>query len=644
MSATFFAGQTSRVPCWLRNLLGRSACPARPHSRCRRSVRLRLETLEGRWVPATITVTSLADTLASGGVTLRAALTSTNQGHDAPGVTHTGAYGVGDRIDFQFAGSGAHTIHLTSALPWLTRTVMLDGWSQVGSQYHGSPLIELDGSAAGHAVDGLIVAAPGSKVQGVAIVSFDGNGIYVTAGGSKSIVQGNYLGVAPDGAHALSNHGNGLLIVDSSGNTVGGTSSEAGNLISGNSRYGVEVIATAHGQANGNVIQGNSIGTNRAGTAPLGNGTYGVVIEHSSSNLVGGTTPGAGNLISGNYYEGMIVEGLIDAPSTNNVIQGNTVGTNRAGTASLGNQLDGIVIFGGLQSLVGGTTPGAGNLISGNSIYGLEFGGDTNIPATGNVAQGNLIGTNRSGTASAGTQLDGIVVKWACYNLVGGTAPGSANLISGNTDYGINVVGRAISPATRNLIEGNLIGTNLAGTARVANDGDGILINWSSNNTVGGTGAAANTVAYNGEAGIEVKAGAGNALLGNHIYSNQLLGIHLGDYDAPPGTIPASAPNAGQTAPVLTSVLVVPGQATFTGSLTSTPNTALTLEFFGNPAGTSQGKTSLIRATIRTDGRGHASFSFVAAVNGLSVGEWVTVTATDPIHNTSQFSNAVAVT
>src|SRR5262249_9089227 len=149
---------------------------------------------------------------------------------------------------------------------------------------------------------------------------------------------------------------------------------------SGNSRYGAEVIATAHGQANGNVIQGNSIGTNRAGTAPLGNGTYGVVIEHSSYNLVGGTTPGAGNLISGNYYEGLIVVGRMTAPATNNVIQGNTVGTNRAGTASLGNQLDGIIIFGGLHSLVGGTTPGAGNLISGNSIYGLEFAGDTNIP------------------------------------------------------------------------------------------------------------------------------------------------------------------------------------------------------------------------------------------------------------------------
>ena len=106
----------------------------------------------------------------------------------------------------------------------------------------------------------------------------------------------------------------------------------------------------------GNVIQGNTIGTDMTGTRALGNADNGVSISASSDNLVGGTTPGALNLISGNGQDGILIAAPRRAPL--NVIQGNLIGTSRDGEAALGNQVDGVAIDGAIATLVGGTTPG----------------------------------------------------------------------------------------------------------------------------------------------------------------------------------------------------------------------------------------------------------------------------------------------
>jgi hypothetical protein len=97
-----------------------------------------LEVLEDRTVLATITVTSVADTVAvDGSVTLREAIASIDAGADADAdvmADRTGAYQTGasgpDVIDFDIPGSGVQTIALTSGLPQITKPVIIDAQYQ----------------------------------------------------------------------------------------------------------------------------------------------------------------------------------------------------------------------------------------------------------------------------------------------------------------------------------------------------------------------------------------------------------------------------------------------------------------------------------------------------------------------------------
>src|SRR3989454_5779697 len=135
---------------------------------------------------------------------------------------------------------------------------------------------------------------------------------------------------------------------------IGGTASGAGNLISGHDR-GIWITGS---DAGNNQVQGNLIGTNAAGTDAINNGT-GVSIESLSfGNLIGGAQAGARNVISANG-EGIHIS------SAGNIVQGNFIGTNAAGTAALGNGTG--VLVTEPNNTIGGTTPGAGNVISGNN-------------------------------------------------------------------------------------------------------------------------------------------------------------------------------------------------------------------------------------------------------------------------------------
>src|SRR5207253_3192272 len=119
-----------------------------------------------------------------------------------------------------------------------------------------------------------------------------------------------------------------------------------------------------------------------------------------SGNTVGGTTAGARNVISGNQV-GVVVAG--DA----NVVQGNHIGTDVSGTLDRGNAFDGI-IGGGQDNLIGGTTAGAGNLISGNGGSGVLIDN-----ARGNVVQGNVIGLQAGGVGLLGNDGYGVYLLQA---------------------------------------------------------------------------------------------------------------------------------------------------------------------------------------------------------------------------------------
>src|SRR6266567_2142792 len=667
----------------------------------------------------------------------------------------------GDTISFNISGAGVHTINLTAGLPTLTKTVTIDGTLQPG--FSGTPLIELNGAGAGPGAYGLAFpAAPNATVKGLIINRFGGYGISVdsfsglvvqgcyigtnatgtaaapngaggirvnvsgvTIGGTSATarnvisgntgdgidivsggatVQGNFIGTNAAGTAALPNSGSGILISGGSG-TIGGTTAGAGNVISGNNSAnfpaGIGIYITG---GNGSRVQGNFIGTNPAGTSKIPNQS-GIIISGAANNIIGGTTAAARNIVSGNTVVGIEI---VNAGATNNLVQGNFIGTDVNGTAALGNgngvNGDGIDVgqigTGPSNVTIGGTTPGAGNVISGNSFEGILLFNYLN----GVNVQGNLIGTDVTGHVSLGTQRVGIFINTTSPGaaIIGGTTAAARNIISGNEDgfdlntfstgitiqgnyIGTDITGSAALPntsramfvstnstviggvaagagnvisgnadgiefgnsVTGNLVQGNFIGTAADGVSPLGNALDGVSIfTGASGNTVGGVAAAAgNKIAFN-RVGVAVDTGTGNAILGNSIFSNTNLGIDL----TPTGVTPNDScdddtgPNNLQNFPVLTSAAAGPVNTTINGTLNSTASTTFRIEFFSNtvcdPSGNGEGQVFLGSTNVITNGSCTANIGFVVPNASVS-GQYITATATDANNNTSEFSACV---
>jgi hypothetical protein len=657
-----------------------------------------------------------------------------------------------DVIDFNLGSGGHQIIALTagSSLPAITNTVTIDGTSQPG--YSGSPIVEIHGAGI-HVTDGLNLQGANSLVKGLVInnvadgfliyadgtviqgnfIGTDwtgtvavavGTGIFSSAsnvliGGTSpgqrnlisgaigagiagesgtAVIQGNKIGTDVMGCYAIGN-ANGIF-QRSASLTIGGATSGAGNLISGNGMAGNQG-AGIDGDA---TIQGNKIGTDITGTKTIPN-FYGIV--DAGDSLIGGTEPGAGNLISGNATVGIAAQG-------DDLIQGNFIGTDVTGTVALGNgvlaggaqsgisggtndtiggttaaarniisgnpygissdhgdhiegnyigtdvtgevDLRGAVITAGIfvatGCTIGGTAAGAGNLISGNESGGIDEPTDCLI-------QGNFIGTNKEGTEANGN--NGVGIDWAAVSqsiadTIGGTAAGAGNLISGNST-GILMWGDTGSPIATNLvIQGNLIGTDVTGSAPLGNQfgivlGDGLSENLIGSSTSGG----GNVIAYNGEGvlietsfnGAPPAAGYGNSILGNSIYNNNGQGCCnraaeislISDPSNPP-----PGPNGFQAAPVLDTASRG-ATTTATGSLTSSANNTFRIEFFASPgpdaAGNPEGRRYLGSVNVMTDASGNAAFT-ATGLGTSSVGEAITATATvltGPLAgSTSEFS------
>ncbi len=345
--------------------------------RGRRRHPLVFDRLEDRTVLSVYVVTNTAD---SGPGSLRQAILNADA---ASGV---------QTIDFAIPGSGVHTITPLSALPTITAPVTLDGTSQPGFAV-GQPVIELNGGLAGSATRGLDIAAGGSTVRGLVINRFGESGIYLESGNGNTI-QGNYIGTDPTGTVAEGNGTGAVLSVndaitieESSNNTIGGTTVGARNIISGNHVDGILIFV---GSMN-NVIEGNFIGTDVTGTKALPNAYSGVRVDSTSDNTIGGTAPGAGNVISNNGQYGIFV--VNSSPGT--VIQGNLIGTDISGTQPLGNVSGGVVLAASVtDNSVGGTAAGAGNTIAFNGGNGVTIGDNVTDPSTGDAVLGNSIFSN----------------------------------------------------------------------------------------------------------------------------------------------------------------------------------------------------------------------------------------------------------
>jgi parallel beta-helix repeat protein len=599
----------------------------------------------------TYTVTNTNDTLTAG--TLRQAITDAN--------AHSNTLNAGsapDRIEFNIAGNGPHTISPGSALPTITDPVVIDGYTQGDSTGATTDdaventnatgglntvlKIELNGTNAGNGVNGLRISAGASTVKGLVINRFTAQGIYLQTTGGNSI-QGNFIGTNVAGT-AKSQNGFSGVYMDSPNNTIGGTTAAARNLSSGNFFHDVEISDAA---ATGNHVQGNLLGTNAAGAASLtGTDSFGVFINNgASSNIIGGTSTGARNVISGNVNTGVYLR-----DTSLNQIQGNYIGINAAGTAARGNGGTGVSLDNSSNNTIGGTTAGAGNIISGNGDTGIAiFGGGGQ-----NTIQGNYIGTNLAGTGAIANEGGGVSLEDSPDNLIGGSVSGAGNLISGNDFTGVFITG---AQSQDNQISGNIIGRNVTNSANVPNANHGVELKSSGPNIIGGgfNAANANIIAGNGGTGVTVIFGTGpcikKGIISNSIFSNGGLGIDLGN-DGVTGNDTGdgdTGPNTLQNFPVLTNASTDATSTTIEGTLNSTANTSFHIEFFSNvaadPSGFGEGQTFLGYKDVTTGNDGNVSFTAVLPVLPPSGQSIITATTSDnaELANTSEFSNAIAI-
>jgi uncharacterized repeat protein (TIGR01451 family) len=472
--------------------------PKSPATRDRRARRAgpALEALEGRQLLAIFQVTSVADT---------------DTGDDTSGTLRhviglVNAASGTSTVNFQLSDSdkadGVWTIRPETPLPAITASVFLNGL--VGNSV--KPLVVLDGSLLTTGTpDGLDLtgSANSSTIVGLDVIHFAGAGISVN-GLSNVTVRQSYLGVGPDGATAAPN-GVGVLFTNVQSGTVGGTSTNTGNLISGNTSAGIRIVGP-NSQANN--VQGNIVGLNADGSGAVPNGV-GIEIAGTGGgdggahdNIIGGTATTARNTISGNAGAGIRI---LDTGASNNQVQNNYIGTGFSGTTAFPNA-EGVYIGpGAVNNSVGGLSTTLRNIISGNSDYGIEING-----AQGTLVAGNYIGTKADGTAAVnggGQGRAGVLVRdGALSTTIGGTSTIASNLISGNGGPGVWVRGRtggtgAFTSGT--VIDGNQIGTDSTGTLAVGNVQGVALTDGPLATTIGGTvSTAANLISGNSSDGI----------------------------------------------------------------------------------------------------------------------------------------------
>ncbi len=560
-----------------------------------------------------------------------------------------------DHISFNIPGAGVQTISPVTPLPALTDSVTIDGYSQPGASANARPdgdnavlRIRLDGAGVAPLGDGLRIEADNCVVRGLSIVRFGTNDLIEARSGSGAKIEGCFLGLDPDGLTSYTNTGAGVRITSTNAvmATVGGGTPAARNIISGNGD-GVLIEKTS-----GHVILGNFIGTDASGTQARRNQPNGVRLQNATNCVIGGTVAGARNVVSGNGSAagGTEQRGLKLSGSRENVIQGNYIGLAVSGSNSIPNYNGGVGVEDtSIGNLIGGSESGAGNVISGNTGFGIAFP-DSNVGCYSNRIEGNLIGLDATGTQAVGNSAGGIDILRGGTNRIGGAGAGARNVIAGNVGSGVRLGWGTTGPAGT-LVQGNFIGTDAQGVNPRGNSENGVLVLGALNTLqatlIGGVGVGeGNLIWFNGKDGVQVNSSIGNAILGNSIYSNSAMGIDLrGTAGVNVNDVgdPDTGANRLQNYPVLKYAAVSPTGTTVYGTLNSMSNQTFRLEFFGNDrvdnSGFGEGRTYLGATTVTTDTGGGASFVVELPVT-TAINSYVTATATDSTNNTSEFCKA----
>ncbi len=379
----------------------------------------------------------------------------------------------------------------------------------------------------------------------------------------------------------------------------------------------------------GLTLVGSRIGTDPSGTVSLGIGT-GVLLANAAANTIGGSTVADRNVFGGATGSAISLQ-----VQSTGAIRGNYIGVDATGTNALPNGY-GVACQGVNNLTIGGSAAGQGNLISGNTLTGIQLGSCNNA-----VVQGNLIGTDVNGTAALPNGR-GVDATLSNNVHIGGTGAGEGNLISGNTGIGIRMV---VNNGA--VIQNNLVGTDASGLVPLGNvigmsiESSGALVGTA---TPGGAGA--NVVAFN-DAGIYVT-GAPVTIRGNAIHDNKLLGIDIGGNGVTPNDVGDTDPNQ-QNFPILSSAVTEGAGVRVIGSLDSTPSATFDLDFYENPACTRfpqdflEGGKWLGTTPVTTDGSGHGAFNVLLSPVTVAPGFRVTATATDAGGSTSEFSQRLVL-
>lgn len=351
----------------------------------------------------------------------------------------------------------------------------------------GNGNVRIDGTLIGGPSHGLAVTSSNVTIHGLTLTGFVLSGIFVSAGDNTSIT-GCLIGT--DGNLQLPN-GDGIAVTTTGSVRIGGGQPSTRNVISGNSNYGIRVLS-----GSGPVtVQGNYIGLTPDGLLPLGNGT-GIFINGGSSHLIGGDAPGEGNVISGNQTTifGSALQFLNGGQDS--VVQGNIIGLDATGLAAVPNLANGILIEQTDNLRIGGTTPGARNIITGNVGIALAVASSDNI-----LIEGNYFGVDANGGGNL-IGGPGILLEGNSTAQIGGAALNAGNVIANAVPFGINVQGTSEA-----IIQGNTIGMDASRTVPLGCALSGVRLAGGPS-TVGGLSAAAgNLIAHNGAAGVEFTRG-----------------------------------------------------------------------------------------------------------------------------------------
>jgi parallel beta-helix repeat protein len=490
--------------------------------------------------PITYLVTTNAD---AGAGSLRDAINTTNAN---VGFTNT--------INFNFLGG---PIVPLSDLPTITNPVIIDAYfgAPGGATPNTNPITaannavvstELRGPGAGvdlPVLNGLVLGAgsSGSIIRGLSINNFasvpsanindGGAGIRIES--DNNIIEGNFVGTDTTGTQSFPNFS--AIRISGNNNLIGGTLNTARNLLSG--MYGGTRLTSWYNgvvkiDGQDNILNLNTIGLNRAGTAGLqSDSTVGVVTSQATGTIVGGPSHTThGNVISGHRFANVFFN-LAEGTQT---IQGNYIGTDVTGTTAvatggqpISSNGNGIVLIGGFinapQHLLID-----GNIISGNTAHGIRVGenGFSLYPIIGASITNNFIGTNASGSAGLPNGLDGIRLNFAQDTYI------ANNVISANGNNGIHA-----GKDQHSIIRNNFIGTDNSGTVALGNGRNGIKLGVmlgagvpSFADVVGGAKfGEGNLISNNGTNGIElVSTAQEETIIGNTITNNEEHGILIG--------------------------------------------------------------------------------------------------------------------